>query len=90
MPSVSVAVGFELLGALGLVAAYFGLRSARPWAWFACAFAYLPWTVRGFLSDTRQGLWLLVLGELVGLGLTSVALGLTALRIFRREGRQQP
>ena len=84
MPSLSVAIGFEMLGFLGLVAAFWGLRSPRKWGWFACAVAYLPWTVRGFLSDARQGLWPLVLGELLGLMFTSLALVLTAPRVFKK------
>jgi hypothetical protein len=87
MPSISAAIGFEVLGLLGLVAAYFGLRSAKAWAWFACAGAYLPWTVRGFVSDTRQGLWPLVIGEAVGLVLTILALFFTARGVFQRPGR---
>ncbi len=87
MPSMSAAIGFELLGLSGLVAAYFGLRSAKVWAWFACALAYLPWTVRGFMSDARQGLWPLVIGEAVGLVLTILALFFTAPRVFQRAGR---
>ncbi len=39
MPSMSAAIGFEVLGLPGLVAAYCGLRSAKAWAWFACAVA---------------------------------------------------
>ncbi len=87
MPSMSAAIGFEVLGLLGLVAAYFGLRSAKAWAWFACAVAYLPWTVRGFVSDARQGLWPLVIGEAVGLVLTILALFFTARGVFQRAGR---
>ncbi len=88
MPSLSVAIGFEVLGFLGLAAAFFGLRSARKWAWFACTVAYLPWTVRGFLSDARQGLWPLVLGELLGLMFTSFALVFTAPRVFNKVPSQ--
>jgi hypothetical protein len=82
MPSMSVAIGFEVLGVLGLVAAYFGLRSAKAWAWFACAVAYLPWTARGLVSDARQGLWPLVMGEAAGLILTVLALLFTAPDVF--------
>ena len=83
MPSISVAIGFEALGVLGLVAAYFGLRSAKVWAWFACAMAYLPWTARGLVSDARQGLWPLVIGESLGLVLTLLALLFTARDVFQ-------
>jgi len=85
MPSMSAAIGFELLGVLGLVAAYFGLRSAKAWGWFVCAVAYLPWTARGLVSDARQGLWPLVIGEVVGLVLTLVALFFTGLDVFRGD-----
>jgi len=83
MPSMSAAIGFEVLGVLGLVAAYFGLRAAKSWAWFVCAAAYLPWTARGLVSDARQGLWPLVIGEAVGLVLTLVALLFTGPEVFQ-------
>ncbi len=87
MPSMWAAIGFELLGLVGLAAAYFGLRTARPWAWLVCATAYLPWTVRGLLSDARQGLWLLVLGEALGLVVTVLALASTARRVFQTSAK---
>ena len=87
MPSLSAAIGFEVLGVLGLVAAYFGLRSAKAWAWLACAVAYLPWTARGLLSDARQGLWPLVIGEALGLVLTTLALLFTAREVFQRASK---
>lgn len=90
MPSMTVAIGFQILGGVGLAAAYFGLRSRKAWAWLAIAAAYLPWTVRGLLSDIHQGLWLLVVGELFGLLLVVLALGFTAGAVFRREGPSTP
>ncbi len=86
-PHVPVVAGpcFLALGLVGITAAYVGLRARRPWAWILLALAYVPWTLIGLISDTRQSLWLIVVGEIVGL--VAIVLGLisTAPEIFRHR-----
>jgi hypothetical protein len=77
--------GFLALGLVGISAAYVGLRAKMPWAWIILALAYVPWTLIGLISDTRQSLWLLVIGEVAGLVMIVAALGGTAPEIFRHR-----
>ena len=65
---------FLALGLVGLVTAWLGLRSARPWPLALLALAYIPWTVIGLIGDSKQGYWPLVAGEAVALVLVSWAL----------------
>ena len=65
---------FLTLGLVGLVTAWWGLRSARRWPLAVLALAYIPWTVIGLIGDSKQGYWPLVAGEAVALVLVSWAL----------------
>lgn len=58
---------FLALGAIGTLTAWFGLRGGRRWPLAVLALAYVPWTIVGLVGDTRQGYWLLVAGETLGL-----------------------
>ncbi len=76
---------FLTLGIVGSPVAWFGLRSVRIWPLAILSLAFVPWTLIGLLADTRQGYWLLVAGEAIGLVLILWALGVklreaTALR----------
>ncbi len=75
--------GFLALGLVGVTAAYAGLRAKRPWAWIILGLAYVPWTLIGLISDTRQSLWFLVIPEAAALIVIAVALVGTAPEIFR-------
>lgn len=86
-PHVPVVAGpcFLALGLIGITAACVGLRARRPWAWILLALAYVPWTLIGLISDTRQSLWLIVVGETVGLIASVLGLMGTAPEIFRHR-----
>ncbi len=58
---------FLALGAVGTLTAWFGLRDGRRWPLVVLGLAYVPWTVVGLIGDTKQGYWLLVAGETLGL-----------------------
>ncbi len=65
---------FFALGAIGALTAWFGLRNGRRWPLAILALLYVPWTIVGLVGDTRQGYWLLVSGEVLGLALVVLAL----------------
>jgi hypothetical protein len=77
--------GFLILGTVGLTTAWYSLRSLRRWAWFVLGATYVPWTVMGLISDSRQGLWPLVVGESLGLCAIVVALVASFRPVFRRR-----
>ncbi len=58
---------FLALGAVGTLAAWWGLRNGRRWPLVILAILYIPWTIIGVISDTKQGYWPLVAGETLGL-----------------------
>ncbi|MBI3681238.1 MAG: hypothetical protein HY235_12685 [Acidobacteria bacterium] len=71
---------FLALGAAGTLTAWFGLRDGRRWPLVILALLYVPWTIIGLIGDTKQGYWLLVAGETVGLALVFWAIT----RVMRR------
>ena len=58
---------FLALGTLGTLTAWLGLRNGRRWPLVILAILYIPWTIIGAISDTKQGYWPLVAGETLGL-----------------------
>ena len=58
---------FLALGAIGTLTAWFGLRDGRRWPLAVLGVVYVPWTIVGLIGDTKQGYWLLVAGETLGL-----------------------
>jgi hypothetical protein len=65
---------FLVLGIIGVVTAWFSLKSAEIWPLIVLALVYLPWTVIGLIGDIRQRYWPLVIGEAVGLILVVLAI----------------
>ncbi len=58
---------FLALGTVGTLTASFGLRVGRRWPLVVLGLVYGPWMIVGLIGDTRQGYWLLVAGETLGL-----------------------
>lgn len=56
------------------------LEGGRRWPLVILALLYVPWTIIGLIGDTKQGYWLLVAGETVGLALVFWAIT----RVMRR------
>jgi len=68
---------FLILGIIGFLISYFGLRKRKQWVLVILFFTYVPWTVTGLIGDFNQKFWPLVIGE--GLGFVVVFVALLAL-----------
>ena len=65
---------FLILGSVGFLTAYYGLRVPKLWTLIVLSLVYIPWTILGLLGDLKQGFWPLVIGEFVGLSVVLVTL----------------
>ena len=65
---------FLILGIIGFLISYFGLRRRKTWVVVILFFAYIPWTLIGLIGDFKQKFWPLVIGEGVGLVVVFFAL----------------
>jgi len=58
---------FLILGIVGFLMSYFGLKIRKTWVLVILFCTYVPWTVLGLIGDIKQKIWPLVIGEGVGL-----------------------
>lgn len=77
---------FIILGTIGFLMSYIGLRKRKPWVLIILFCTYIPWTIIGLIGDFKQKFWLLVMGE--GLGLVVVFLAL--LTLWKQRGDHRP
>jgi len=68
---------FLILGIVGFLMSYFGLKIRKTWVLVILFCTYVPWTVVGLIGDFKQKLWPLVIGE--GMGLLIIFLVLITL-----------
>jgi len=56
-----------ILGIIGFLMSYFGLRTRKTWVVVILFCTYVPWTIIGLIGDFKQKFWPLIIGEGVGL-----------------------
>ena len=73
---------FLVIGTIALLNTKLGMYSSHKWAWLALAVLFIPWTLIGLVDDMRLGYWPLVVGEIFGLVVITVALVLAFPSVF--------
>jgi len=68
---------FLILGIVGFLMSYFGLKIRKTWVLVILFCTYVPWTVVGLIGDSKHKFWPLVIGE--GMGLVIIFLVLITL-----------